>query len=412
MAGEDPFIFAIALETLAVKAFGDMGQMARLRLIRDHFIAGYSSFELRMYLDSVPPETPIRDVVDRCRVWESHADPEIRRVSSPPGSVVRFDPRTPGRCSTDSRSREEVDMRSSSVSSVVEPKSVPSRISVVLVEVAEVHGAECLASVPVDKALRLLVGAACLASVTVCEDCIMMPGVVGMLSRSISDSVGPVGPGGTLSSSDLAAILFPAVPAVIPFPVGPVDPFATLSPSDSDSVGPVGPFGTLSPSESDGPVGPGGTLSSSDLAGILFPAIPAEIPFPVGPVGPFGTLSPSDSDSVGPDGTLSSSDLARILFPAIPAGIPFPVGPVGPFGTLSPSDSGGPDGTLSSSNLAEILFPAVPAGIPFPVGPDGPVGTLSPSDSDGPVGPGGMLSLTLNLPTLWALLGRCPSVIM
>ena len=80
-AGEDPSIFAIALETLAVKAFGDMGQMARLRLIRDHFMAGHSSYELRRYLDSVPPETPIRDVVDRCRVWESHADSEIRRIS-------------------------------------------------------------------------------------------------------------------------------------------------------------------------------------------------------------------------------------------------------------------------------------------------------------------------------------------
>ena len=32
-------------------------------------------------MDSIPPETPIRDVVDRCRVWESYADPEIRRVS-------------------------------------------------------------------------------------------------------------------------------------------------------------------------------------------------------------------------------------------------------------------------------------------------------------------------------------------
>ena len=81
--GEDPSIFAIVLETLAVKAFGDMGQMARLRLIRDRFIAGHSSCELRRYLDSVPPETPIRDVVDRCRVWVSHADPEIRRVSKP-----------------------------------------------------------------------------------------------------------------------------------------------------------------------------------------------------------------------------------------------------------------------------------------------------------------------------------------
>ena len=82
-AGEDPSIFAIALETLVVKAFGDMGQTARLRLIRDRFIAGHSSCELRRYLYSVPPETHIRDVVDRCRVWESHADREIRRVSKP-----------------------------------------------------------------------------------------------------------------------------------------------------------------------------------------------------------------------------------------------------------------------------------------------------------------------------------------
>ena len=82
-AGEDPSIFAIALETLAVKAFGDIGQTARLRLIRDRFITGHSSCELHRYLDSVPPETPIRDEVDQCRVWESHADPYIRRVSKP-----------------------------------------------------------------------------------------------------------------------------------------------------------------------------------------------------------------------------------------------------------------------------------------------------------------------------------------
>ena len=62
---------------------GDMGQTARLRLIRDRFIAGYSSCELRRHLDSVPPETPIWDVVDRCRVWESHADPAVCRFSKP-----------------------------------------------------------------------------------------------------------------------------------------------------------------------------------------------------------------------------------------------------------------------------------------------------------------------------------------
>ena len=81
--GEDPSNFAITLETLAVKAFGNMGQTARLRLIRDRFIAGHESCDLRRYLDCVPPDTPLRDIVDRCRVWESHADPEARRISKP-----------------------------------------------------------------------------------------------------------------------------------------------------------------------------------------------------------------------------------------------------------------------------------------------------------------------------------------
>ena len=81
--GEDPSNFAIKLETLAVKAFGNMGQVARLRLIRDRFIAGHENCELRRYLDCVPPDTPLRDIVDRCRVWESHGTTEIRRVSKP-----------------------------------------------------------------------------------------------------------------------------------------------------------------------------------------------------------------------------------------------------------------------------------------------------------------------------------------
>ena len=60
--GEDPAIFATAIETLAVKAFGDMGRTAQLRLILDRFIAGHSNCDLRRHLDSVPPETPIRDI--------------------------------------------------------------------------------------------------------------------------------------------------------------------------------------------------------------------------------------------------------------------------------------------------------------------------------------------------------------
>ena len=81
--GEDPSNFAIKLETLAVKAFGNMEQIARLRLIRDRFIAGHENCDLRRYLDCVPPDTPLRDIVDRCRVWESHGTTEIRRVSKP-----------------------------------------------------------------------------------------------------------------------------------------------------------------------------------------------------------------------------------------------------------------------------------------------------------------------------------------
>ena len=76
-----PSIFAMALETLAIKAFGDMGQTARLRIIRDRFVAGHDSCELHQHLDSVPLETPIQDIIDRCRVWESHADSDVRRYS-------------------------------------------------------------------------------------------------------------------------------------------------------------------------------------------------------------------------------------------------------------------------------------------------------------------------------------------
>ena len=70
--GEDPANFGITLETLAVKAFGDIGQTSRLQLIRDRFIAGHESCELRRHLDCLPPDTPLRDIVDQCRVWESH----------------------------------------------------------------------------------------------------------------------------------------------------------------------------------------------------------------------------------------------------------------------------------------------------------------------------------------------------
>ena len=51
-------------------------------------MAGHDNCDLRRHVDSVPPETPIRDVVDRCRVWESHADPIVRRMTKPTPDVA------------------------------------------------------------------------------------------------------------------------------------------------------------------------------------------------------------------------------------------------------------------------------------------------------------------------------------
>ena len=45
-----------------------------LQLVRDRFIAGQMECSFRRHLDSVGPGTPIRDIVDRCCVWESHAE--------------------------------------------------------------------------------------------------------------------------------------------------------------------------------------------------------------------------------------------------------------------------------------------------------------------------------------------------
>ena len=175
----------------------------------------------------------------------------------------------------------DIEVTNSPELSIGEPQSVPSRISVLLVEEAKAGGTPRLGCPRVDQDIRLLAGVAKPASVTICEDSHGSPCVEG-----------------TLSSSDLAGRILPVVPAGIPFPVGPVDPagpyvagdpvdpYGTLSPSDSEPAGSVGPY------VAGGPVGPDGTLSPfiSDPAG---PYVAG------GPVGPYGTLSPSDSESAG-----------------------------------------------------------------------------------------------------------------
>ena len=45
-------------------------------MIRDKFIAAKRHCWLWRHLNGVPPETPIWEIVDSCRVWESHSDRE------------------------------------------------------------------------------------------------------------------------------------------------------------------------------------------------------------------------------------------------------------------------------------------------------------------------------------------------
>ena len=60
-----------------------MGANTRLWLIRDRFVTGHENCTLRRHIDSIPPETPIQDIVDRCRVWECHADTGMQRIVKP-----------------------------------------------------------------------------------------------------------------------------------------------------------------------------------------------------------------------------------------------------------------------------------------------------------------------------------------
>ena len=91
--GMEPATFATELEIPAVRGFGEMGKRARNWMIRDRFIAAQQSCGLRRHLDCVSPDTPIRDIVDRCRVWESHSELKGPGLGADP---EQDPPRTPG----------------------------------------------------------------------------------------------------------------------------------------------------------------------------------------------------------------------------------------------------------------------------------------------------------------------------
>ena len=78
--GLDPATFATDLGILAIQGFGDMKEQARDTMIKDKFIAGQGQCALRRQLDGFAQDTPIGEIVDSCRVWESHSD--SNRVST------------------------------------------------------------------------------------------------------------------------------------------------------------------------------------------------------------------------------------------------------------------------------------------------------------------------------------------
>ena len=59
---------------LAIQGFSDMKEQARDIMIRDKFIAGQEQCALRRQLDGFAQGTPIGEIVDSCRVWESHSE--------------------------------------------------------------------------------------------------------------------------------------------------------------------------------------------------------------------------------------------------------------------------------------------------------------------------------------------------
>ena len=74
--GLDPAMFATELGILAIQGLEDMNEQARDTMIRDKFIAGQRQCALRRQLDGFAQDTPIGEIVDSCRVWESHSDPD------------------------------------------------------------------------------------------------------------------------------------------------------------------------------------------------------------------------------------------------------------------------------------------------------------------------------------------------
>ena len=78
----------------------DIDPLIQLQMVRDRFIDGQAECALRRHLYSLGPDTPMADIVDCCRVWESH----IEVVSSQQMGTDRHSPRAVCQVMEDSQS--------------------------------------------------------------------------------------------------------------------------------------------------------------------------------------------------------------------------------------------------------------------------------------------------------------------
>ena len=99
-------------------------------MVRDRFIDGQSECALRRHLDSLGPDTPMADIVDCCRVWESHLRVEIEPQTStdrrPACAIcqVTVDEQAPAE-SLETEALEEIIRRLLPTPALPPPKAVP-----------------------------------------------------------------------------------------------------------------------------------------------------------------------------------------------------------------------------------------------------------------------------------------------
>ena len=127
---DDPSIFTVELETSARRAFSDIDSSIQLQLVWDRFIDGQAECALRQHLDSFGPNTPMQNIVDSCRVWESHNKAGVRRHdgsgrNSPQAvyQVIEDSQLTAG--STESETLDEITRRLLLTPTVSHPKAAP-----------------------------------------------------------------------------------------------------------------------------------------------------------------------------------------------------------------------------------------------------------------------------------------------